>query len=184
MATHKTQVRRLSNDDAPRSPVTRPAAPAFRLPPKLDRVIPQNEQPHARSVTAVDGAGQQAAGAHDNDTPAVRVIELPAKREPSLKLAVSIDLSANPGGIVGGYQKLSVQGNVVLYADSTNGTDRMQLKYALTDGDQTAPARSMVPGRVRREARFNFIYVTWTATAGATATLEVYDDPDNQLDIR
>lgn len=180
MAVYKTKVVRQSNDDQPRTPILRPAQPRFPLPPKLDRVHSENEQLPIISKTAVDGNG---VGNDPNEkAQAVRVVEFPIRRDPVLRLVISLDLSQNPATV--GPLKFAVQGNTVLYADSTNGTDRFQVRYAKTDGDQLSqPYRSMVPGRLRREARFNFIYVTWTQIAAATATIEVYDDPDAVLEI-
>lgn len=175
---HKTNVRKDSNIPF-RSPLLKAAKPRFLLPPKASRVIPQNDQEIVVSPHAVDGKGNQAVDPNGG-AQAVRVVELPTKREPVLKVATTIDLSAAPSVI-----KIAASGNTVLYADSTNGTDRLQIRYAKTDGDQSSqPYRSMVPGRLRREATFNFLYITWPgAVAGATATVEVYDDPDAVLEI-
>lgn len=124
-----------------------------------------------RHVPAAAAAGAQP----------VAVVSLPKPRDPQLKLAASISLAnaAPAGGLI-----VNVRGNVVLYSDSTNGTDRLLIQYQDAPGDQTQALRTMVPGRLRRERYFNQLSVTWTVTAGSTATIEVYDDPDGALFIQ
>lgn len=136
----------------------------------------------ARSIanTAAGGGGQPGAG-----SPAapqqVEVVKLPKVRDPLLVSVQTINLAnAAPAG----GQAVNARGNVALYADSTNGTDRLLLQYADTQGDTNQANRVMVPGRLRRERYFNFLYITWTVTAGAEATLEIYDDPDGALFIQ
>lgn len=111
----------------------------------------------------------------------VDIKSLPKPADPALRMSVSINLAnAAPAG----GQLIACRGNCVLYGDSTNGSDRLTLQYADTQGDNAQPLRTMVPGRLRRERYFNFLYVTWTVVAGATATLEIYDDPDGALYIQ
>lgn len=120
-----------------------------------------------------------AAPASGTPAPAHVIIDaLPDVRDPRLLQSVSI-LLTNAGNL-----QVPVRGNCVLYADSTNGTDRVQLLYQDSNGDTTQPLRSMVPGRLRRERYFNFLQVSWGAIAGATATIEIYDDPDGALYIQ
>lgn len=147
-----------------------------------------NENVEQRSPIGEDDWTQQsiantlAAGGDAGPAPTqVEIVKLPDVRDPTLRMSVALNLAvAAPAG----GQVIPCRGNCVLYADSTNGTDRFQLVYADTQGDVTQSQRSMVPGRLRRESYFNFLYVTWTVTAGATATLEIYDDPDGALYIQ
>ncbi len=108
----------------------------------------------------------------------VNVVDIRTPRDPLMRQSVSINL-ANAGP-----QVIACRGNTVLYADSTNATDRVQLQYQDSQGDTTQPLRSMIPGRLRRERYFNYISVSWTVTAGAVATIEIYDDPDGALYIQ
>lgn len=126
---------------------------------------------------------QNAPPAAAPGAPAVQNVNVVNNRpaDPGLRQSIAINLGvASPAG---GFE-VDIRGNCILYADSTNGTDRLQIVYADTKGDINQPARSMVPGRLRRERYFNFLYITWALTAGATATLEIYDDPDGALYIQ
>jgi hypothetical protein len=149
-----------------------------------------NENAESHAATEDDNWEQQTllntgAGVASADTSTapqpVTVVGLPKPADPTLKVSQLVNLAnaAPAGGL-----QISCRGNCLLYADSTNGTDRLLVTYADTQGDNAQPQRSMVPGRLRRERYFNFLYVTWTVTAGATATLEIYDDPDGALYIQ
>ena len=180
MATHTQAKVRRDLTPPPRVNVARPVVPGFTLPPKASRVLPKNDEISPISSTAVDGAGDPIGGTPAEHDHAVRVTEMPAKREPVLKQSLTINLAnaAPSGGLAVG-----VGGNTVFYADSTLGTDRLNVQYQKSQGDQSQPQRVMVPGRIRREASFSNLLFTWTVTAGSTATVEIYDDPDRTLDI-
>lgn len=134
----------------------------------------------AAPLLTAAAVAQQAAAAQ---APSVQNVNIVNNRpsDPGLRQVATINLAnaAPAGGL-----EIDIRGNCLLYADSTNGTDRLSIVYADTKGDINQPARSMVPGRLRRERYFNFLYISWTVTAGATATLEIYDDPDGALYIQ
>ena len=124
---------------------------------------------------AANAANQAAVAA---PAQSVDVASLPRPRDPRLIQSVQLNLTA------AGSQQFTVKANTVLYADSTTATDRLQLLYQDSNGDQTQPLRSMVPGRLRRERYFTFLTVSWVATPGSVATIEIYDDPDGALYIQ
>lgn len=147
----------------------------------------ENVESHA-PINEDDWVQQQyantAAANTSPDAPTAQpviVVGLPKPADPALRTSMAINLAnANPaGGLV-----IPIRGNCILYSDSTNGSDRLSIVYGDTQGDTSQPARLMVPGRLRRERYFNFLTVTWTVTAGATATIEIYDDPDGALYIQ
>lgn len=126
-------------------------------------------------------AAQRAVDAPASAAQPVDVVSVVKPADPLMRMSVALNLAnAAPAG---GY-KIACRGNTLLYADSTNGSDRLLVVYADTEGDTSQPNRSMIPGRLRRERYFNFLYFTWTVTAGATATIEIYDDPDGALYIQ
>lgn len=142
---------------------------------------PIGEDDWSRKALASTAAQRVADAPPAPPAQPVDVVSVVRPADPLMRLTNSIDLSQSPpaGGL-----KISCRGNTLLYADSTNGSDRLQVRYADTEGDVSQPLRSMIPGRLRRERYFNFLYFTWTVTAAATATIEIYDDPDGALYIQ
>lgn len=155
--------------------------------PPLPRLFGNENTRHA-PPSQDDSWDQQTAQARADAAPPpavapqpVAVVSLPKPRDPSLRTTVQINLAV---AMPAGGQIVPVRGNCLLYADSTNGSDRLQIQYQDAPGDVSQPLRSMIPARLRRERYFAGLSIQWTVTAGAIATLEVYDDPDGVLYIQ
>lgn len=81
--------------------------------------------------------------------------------------------------------KINIAGNGVIYADSTNASDRVSIRFGTSDGDQSGPLVPFRPGQTIAGERFSVLYVTNGAIAAATATLLICDDsPSDPLVIR
>lgn len=80
---------------------------------------------------------------------------------------------------------INTAGSVVIYQDSTNGTDRIRLRFGTSDGDVSGPLLPVRPGQYVGGERFSTMFVTNAAIAGATATLVLAQDkPDDPFVVR
>lgn len=80
---------------------------------------------------------------------------------------------------------INTGGSVVVYADSTNGTDRLQVRFATSDGDQAGPLVPFRPGQFIGGERFSRLLITNTSQVGSTATLLLVEDrPGDEFSYR
>lgn len=80
---------------------------------------------------------------------------------------------------------INMAGSVVVYADSTLGTDRLNVRFATSDGDQSAPLVPFRPGQFIGGERYSKLLVSWAAQAGSTATLLIVEDkPGDEFTYR
>lgn len=80
---------------------------------------------------------------------------------------------------------INISGSVVVYADSTLGTDRLQVRFATSDGDQAGPLVPFRPGQFIGGERYSRLLITNTAQAGSTATLILVEDrPGDEFSYR
>jgi len=80
---------------------------------------------------------------------------------------------------------INVGGSVVVYADSTAGTDRVSVRFATSDGDQAGVLVPFRPGQFIGGERYSRILLSNAAQAGSTATLLLVEDkPGDEFSYR
>lgn len=76
-------------------------------------------------------------------------------------------------------------GSVIVYADSTLGTDRVSIRFATSDGDQSGPLIPFRPGQFIGGERYSQALISWAAQAGSVATLVFVEDrPGDEFTYR
>lgn len=88
-----------------------------------------------------------------------------------IKNVVTLDL-----GTARTNEQLKIDGNIVIYNDSSAGTDRIKLRLAKSDGDQSAPQVTLRPGQEIGGETFRVLLITNVVQAGSTAELWICED--------
>lgn len=80
---------------------------------------------------------------------------------------------------------IAMRGSVIIYADSTLGTDRLNIRFATSDGDVSGPSVPFRPGQYVGGENYSSVLITNAAIAGSTATLIFAEDtPEDPFTYR
>lgn len=156
---------RFFRDDAERVAPTRyldSSAPTPAIGPKRVRAERWLRDPGDDAERFVRGRGRGSYS--PSDPPAVAVNGRKIKQVIPVSLATARD-----------DQEYAVSGNIVIYNDSTNGTDRIQVRLARSTGEQ-APQLTLRPGQEVGGEYFRTLLISNSVIAGATAELWVCED--------
>lgn len=114
-----------------------------------------------------------AAGGGAAEAPVARV------NGKKIKQVITLDLSTARTD-----SRIVLDGNILVYNDSTAGTDRIKVRLAQFDGDQAAPQITLRPGEFIGGEPYRLLLLTNTAQAGSTAELWLCEDEGQPFTYR
>lgn len=158
--------RQLATGDIPRGVLTNPS--------RDQRIVIDNETPNVDPIKSAE----QAAIDYDAKRKNFRQLEVSkfaGKVKRQKAYSVYPVVFTNAGTDV----EVNIQGNVIFFADSTNGSDRVFVKFDSKNADPV-PLKA---GMAFNNWSFERVYLTWSAVAGATGYLFIGNDTEETLRI-